>query len=78
MATRLLNEDEVDEIMVELYAQERTFQQIAEEFRVSRETIGHINAGRVYKMEHYKYPIRLTGHKIAYERKQERKSGNTS
>ena len=77
MVTKLLNEDEVDEIIVELYAEERTFAQIAEEFGVSRETIGHINAGRVYKMEHYKYPIRLTGHKIAYERKQEKKSGDT-
>tara|TARA_Y100000593_G_scaffold16892_3_gene33629 strand:- start:437 stop:661 length:225 start_codon:yes stop_codon:yes gene_type:complete len=60
-----LSEEIAYEIIVELYADELSFNKIAKEFDVSREAVGHINAGRTHRMEGYKYPIRLTPHKMA-------------
>tara|TARA_R100000963_G_C4621383_1_gene88788 strand:+ start:217 stop:387 length:171 start_codon:yes stop_codon:yes gene_type:complete len=53
-----LSEDEVYEIIVELYAKERTVREIAKEFNVSKEDISRINTGKVYPLKHYTYPIR--------------------
>ena len=53
-----MSEEKVYEIIVELYACEKTFREIAEEFKVSLSVIGNINLGLRYKMDNYSYPIR--------------------
>lgn len=58
MDKKLLNEDIVYEIIVELYAKEKTIKRLSEEFNVSKKVIGLINDGCSYKIDHYKYPIR--------------------
>tara|TARA_R110000824_G_scaffold101067_2_gene240009 strand:- start:912 stop:1166 length:255 start_codon:yes stop_codon:yes gene_type:complete len=83
MATKLLSEDAVYEIIVELYAKERTVKDLSKEFNVSRQAIGLINEGRSYKMDYYKYPIRthqdslIIREKDKLKKKQEKQSGNT-
>ena len=76
MMGKKLSEDTAYEVIVELYANELSFKKIAEEFNISREAVGHINAGRTHRLEGYKYPIRLTPHKIAQMEKD--KSGDKS
>ena len=76
MTGKKLSKDQAYEVIVELYADELSITDIAKEFNISREAVGHINAGRVHRMEGYKYPVSLTPHKIAQMEKD--KSGNTS
>ena len=45
MMGKKLSEDTAYEVIVELYANELSFKKIAEEFNISREAVGHINAG---------------------------------
>ena len=84
MVTKLLNEDAVYEIIVELYAKERTIKDLSQEFNVSRQAIAQINEGRSYKMDYYKYPIRTYEESVMLrereklKKKQEKRSGNTS
>ena len=51
-------QDRIDEIVVELYADELSIAKIAKEFGVTKNYIYMINSGVCGKMEHYKYPIR--------------------
>ena len=48
----------IDEIIVELLADELSMIEIAKEFGVSRCFIYAINSGKKHKMENFKYPIR--------------------
>jgi len=54
----MISEDKAYEIIVELYAREKTFKEIAKEFKVSNSLIGEINRGFCHKMDNYSYPIR--------------------
>jgi len=51
-------QDRREEIMVELYANELTMQEIAEEFGVSRQCIHDINTGMYGNIPGYNYPVR--------------------
>ena len=42
---RKLTTDQIYEVIVELYAEERSLREISEEFGVSRRTIHNINVG---------------------------------
>ena len=48
----------VDELIVELLANELTLNNIAKEFGVSRGLVYAINNGQKHKMDNFKYPIR--------------------
>ena len=51
--------DRKEEIMVELYANELTINEIAEEFGVSRQCIYDINVGISGRIPNYSYPVRV-------------------
>ena len=51
-------QDRIDEIIVELYANELSIAKIAKEFGVTKNYIYMINCGKSGRMENYKYPIR--------------------
>ena len=55
---RRLTQDDVDEIVVELLANEVTMNDISDEFGVSVSNIYSINSGKRFRMEGFKYPIR--------------------
>ena len=55
-----LTEDQVYEVIVELYARELSMNGIGEEFGVSRSLISEINKGEKYFIDGYKYPVRET------------------
>ena len=55
-------QDRIDEIIVELYANELSVAKIAKEFGVTKQYIYMINSGKSHKMKHYKYPIRDRGY----------------
>ena len=55
---RRLTQEEVDQIMVELLANELMVDDIAAEFGVSRSHIYNINSGKNFKIDGFKYPIR--------------------
>ncbi len=56
--SRKLTQEEVDEIVVELLANEVTINDISDEFGVSVSYIYNINCGKRFKIEGFKYPIR--------------------
>ena len=55
---RKLTTDQIYEVIVELYAEERSLREISEEFGVSRRTIHNINVGDLFRISNYTYPIR--------------------
>ena len=55
-----LTEDQVYEVIVELYARELSMNGIGKEFGVSRSLISEINKGEKYAIDGYKYPVRGT------------------
>ena len=55
---RRLTQDDVDEIVVELFANEVTMNDISDEFGVSVSYIYNINCGKRFRMEGFNYPIR--------------------
>ena len=55
-------QDRIDEIIVELYANELSIAKIAKEFGVTKQYIYMINSGESGRMENYKYPIRDRGY----------------
>ena len=55
-----LTEDQIYEVIVELYARELTMNGIGKEFGVSRSLISQINKGEKYAIDGYKYPVRGT------------------
>ena len=55
-----LTEDQVYEVIVELYARELSMDDIGKEFDVSRSLISEINKGEKYVIDGYKYPVRGT------------------
>ena len=55
-----LTEDQVYEVMVELYARELSMAEIGNEFGVSKSLISQLNRGIKYPIDGYKYPIRET------------------
>ena len=52
------NQDQIDEIIVELLANEFSMQEIAKEFGVSRYYVNNINLGIHGTIEGFRYPIR--------------------
>lgn len=59
MSGTKLSEQKLDEIVVELLANELSMIEIAEEFGVSKGHIYNINYGRKLKMPNFHYPIRI-------------------
>ena len=55
-----LTEDQVYEVIVELYARELSMDDIGKEFDVSRSLISEINKGEKYAIDGYDYPVRGT------------------
>ena len=55
-----LTEDQVYEVIVELYARELSMDDIGKEFGVSRSLISEINKGEKYAIDGYDYPVRGT------------------
>ena len=55
-----LTEDQIYEVIVELYARELTMNGIGKEFGVSRSLISEINKGEKYAIDGYDYPVRGT------------------
>ena len=55
-------QDRIDEIIVELYANELSVAKIAKEFGVTKQYIYMITSGESGRMENYKYPIRDRGY----------------
>ena len=55
---RRLTQDDVDEIVVELLANEVTMNDISDEFAVRVSNIYSIKSGKRFRMEGFKYPIR--------------------
>ena len=53
-----LTEDQRYELMVELYANELSMEEIMAEFGISKSFLYSINAGKKYPIEDYNYPIR--------------------
>ncbi len=53
-----LTEDQRYELMVELYANELSMEEIMAEFGISKSFLYSINAGKKHPIEDYKYPIR--------------------
>ena len=58
--TRKLTEDQVYEVIVELYARELSMAEIGNEFGVSKALISKINRGEKYAIDGYDYPVRGT------------------
>jgi len=52
------NQDQIDEIIVELLANEFSMQEIAKEFGVSRYYVNDVNQGNRGKIEGFRYPVR--------------------
>ena len=84
MSAKRLSEDTVYEIIVELYAKEKTIRDISLDLGISQRVIGRINMGERYKMDYYKYPIRTHKESIRLRerenlnKKQGKQSGDTS
>ena len=55
-----LTEDQVYEVIVELYARELSMVEIGNEFGVSKALISKINRGEKYAIDGYDYPVRGT------------------
>jgi len=53
-----LNRDLVDEIMVELYADELSMNEIAKEFDISIRHLYNINDGQRWQLPNFHYPVR--------------------
>tara|TARA_R110002020_G_scaffold326878_1_gene542492 strand:+ start:580 stop:774 length:195 start_codon:yes stop_codon:yes gene_type:complete len=53
-----LSEQEVYEIVVELYSNEITMIEIGKDFGVSKALISKINRGEKYAIDGYHYPVR--------------------
>ena len=51
-------QDKIDEIIVELLANEFSMKEIAKEFGVSRYYVNDINQGNRGKIEGFRYPVR--------------------
>ena len=52
------SQDRIDEIIVELLANEFSMQEIAKEFGVSRYYVNDVNQGNRGKIEGFRYPVR--------------------
>ena len=55
-------QDRIDQIIVELYANELSVAKIAREFGVTKNYVYMINSGKCGHMDDYKYPIRTKGY----------------
>ena len=55
-----LTENQVYEIIVELYANELSMEEIGKDFGVSIGLISEINKGKTYPIDRYNYPVRET------------------
>ena len=55
---RKLTQQKVDEIVVELLANELTMIEIADEFGICKAHVYNINSGKRFKMDGFNYPIR--------------------
>ena len=51
-------QDRIDQIIVELLANELTMKEIAKEFGVSRYYVNDVNQGNRGKIEGFRYPVR--------------------
>ena len=58
--TKKLTEDQVYEIVVELYANELSMENIGRDFGVSTTMISEINNGKTHPIDGYNYPVRVT------------------
>jgi AraC-like DNA-binding protein len=56
-------QDRIDQIIVELHANELTMQEIAEEFGVSTSYIYEVNQGKYGRIPNYSYPVRVSSAK---------------
>ena len=51
-------QDKIDQIIVELLANELTMKEIAKEFGVSRYYVNDVNQGKYGRIPNYNYPVR--------------------